>query len=112
MKHTALLLVALSVLAFTGCTQTMPQGTVAMKIDATTAHVCIRAQEVKVGDTIGLYRNECKKTMLSSKGSNVNSCDLIKVGQGRISSILNSHYSEAQFPANVEFKEGDVVEKE
>jgi hypothetical protein len=80
-----------------------------MKIDPTTAHVCIRAQEVNVGDAITLYRNQCSNVNPKSRAA---SCELVKVGQGKITRILNTHYSEAQFPSDVRFNEGDVVEKE
>jgi hypothetical protein len=81
------------------------RGSVVMKINDTDAHVCLGVGEVKVNDTVRLYRNVC------DTGSKQPVCHRQDVADGRVRELLDSHYSVVVFPAGTPFQEGDTVEK-
>lgn len=93
------LAVALTVSA---CAPAHSKGVVAMKISDTEAHVCVGKDEVRSGSEIEVLRNVCRRQKPYS-------CTLKSIGTGRISELLNHHYSVATFPAEVPFQEGDLV---
>ncbi len=97
---------ALIVLAAVGCAHSLKHGTVAMKTGDNIAHLSIHG--VKPGDSVVLYRNVCP----GSGGGPGESrrCHREKISDGKITSVLSDHYSEAQFPAGIKFAEGDFVE--
>ncbi|MBC7712930.1 MAG: hypothetical protein H7177_06310 [Rhizobacter sp.] len=93
------------------------RGSVAMKISDTEAHVCLGNTEVKVGDIINAYKNVCSN--LSSNVINKNSraselapCKKVKIGSGKITSLINDHYSVVKFDNVVDFNEGTIIEKQ
>jgi len=91
-------------LFFVGCAHSLTHGTIAMKVSDSVAHVSIHG--VKPGDTLVLYRNDCT----GGGRGNVRTCQRERLSEGRVSNILNEHYSEVQFPAGTKFSEGDFVE--
>jgi hypothetical protein len=97
-------ILALTLALATGCTS-VHRGVVAMKIDDTTAHVCMNRDEVAVGDTVQLYRNVCTRRGGSTR------CEKKALATGTVTEILNDHYSVVTLPAGTEFKEGDFVER-
>lgn len=90
-----------------GCVATTPRGVVAMKISDSDAHVCLRKQEVKEGETVVIYRNVCERNTGKPAFSR---CELRQQGTGQITDRLNDHYSVVHFDNGVKFNEGDVVE--
>jgi hypothetical protein len=80
------------------------RGVVAMKIDESTAHVCVGKSEVRPGDAVSVYRNVCKSSPKQS------TCDKVFIGRGTIRENLNEHYSVATFAAGTHVEEGDMVE--
>lgn len=90
------------------CAHTTMRGSVAMKINEREAHVCMNQNEVKVGDKVTLYRNQCSAKGKSGDGV----CQKQKLGQGEVTQILNDHYSLVRFQEGVKFDEGSFVEKE
>ena len=96
------LLLTLGLLA--GCGHTMMRGTVVMKTSGTEAHVCLGADEVRVGDRVHLMRKDC------SKASKPVQCGQVAVTDGEVERILNDHYSVVRFPAGTAFAEGDRIE--
>ena len=85
-----------------------------MNIDAREAHVCMGIGEVKAGDRVALFRNECTRPPLQSKASRAGlepSCRQVKLGEGRVARTLSEHYSVVEVDPGVEFKEGATVEK-
>lgn len=85
------------------------RGSVAMKISDNTAHVGMGGSDVKVGDHLVLYRNEC--TGGAGKDIADRSCRKVETGHGEVSQILSNDYSAVTFPAGTKFTEGDTLEK-
>lgn len=92
----------------------MMRGSVAMKANNREAHVCLGENEVKVGDRVAAFRNECKQNIdrAGERGSRGVSCKLERIGGGKVVSLLNDHYSTVEFDEGVPFNEGTVVQKE
>ena len=91
-----------------GCAHSLMRGSVAMKISDNEAHECLGNNEVKVGDRVTAFNNVC--TAGSGKDGN-RTCDKVKVGSGKVTRLLNEHYSVVSFDDSVKFQEGTVVEK-
>ena len=81
------------------------RGSVIMKIDPTTAHVCLGNGEVAVNDPVRLYRNVCQAS--GKRGR----CTKSAIADGKVTVLLDEHYSTVTFPAGTMFEEGDTVEK-
>ena len=98
-----------------GCAPAVHRGSVAMKLSENEAHICLGKGDVKEGDKITLFRNVCSKnTQVGTKGSQIAGgprCELRRIGEGQIATLLNNHYSVASFGAGIQFEEGDIVEK-
>lgn len=93
--------------ATTGCASghAAMRGSVVMKIDPTTAHVCLGSGEVAVNDRVRLYRNVCTPSARRSV------CKKEPIADGVVTELLDEHYSVVTFPAGTTFAEGDTVEK-
>lgn len=123
------LLISLFILS--GCAHSFMRGTVAMKIDAETAHVCLGNNDVAVGDKVNFLKNECTKEVVfgdanvsgggrtgdrqgeSSSNNRVETqCELKKVGEGTVTRLLNNHYSEVKTDSKFRFTETTVVQKQ
>jgi len=77
-----------------------------------TAHVCLGDGDVKVGDTIDFYRNVCNSRAGNSKiDPDISGCKMKILGSGKITRLINSHYSEVKTEGNFEVKEGLLVQK-
>ena len=99
----------LLVIAFlcSSCASQLHRGVVAMKIDDSTAHVGLNRSEVKIGDHVELYGNDCRR----DTGGQDYSCQKFSKGHGRVTQILNDNYAAIKFDPGVMFKEGDYIEK-
>lgn len=86
------------------------RGSVVMKIDPTTAHVCLGNGEVAVNDHVRLFRNICKQGGAGS-GASVSVCTKEKVADGTVTQLLDDHYSVVTFPTGTTFEEGNTIEK-
>ncbi len=73
-----------------------------MKVSDTEAHVCLGDGEVKPGDKVTLFRNDCL-----GKGG----CKKVPAGEGVVSRLLNEHYSVVEVTKG-SFQEGTIVEKQ
>lgn len=91
----------------TGCASGhgVMRGSVIMKIDPTTAHVCLGSGEVAVNDRVRLYRNVCTPSGRRAV------CKKEAIADGTVTELLDEHYSVVTFPAGTTFAEGDTVEK-
>lgn len=92
------------------------RGSVALKENSERAHVCLGEGEVKKGDNVALYKNECSGVPGSSKQNareNITSysCRKVKLGEGEVIEVQNEHYSIIQVEPGVGFEEGAIVEK-
>lgn len=90
------------------------RGGVAMKVNEREAHVCLGDGEVKEGDTVEAFYNDCQdRNVGGSKNAGAYGlpCVKKKLGSGTIIRILNEHYSVVKFDEGVKFTEGTFVEK-
>lgn len=112
----ALALICISI--FEGCaTHTKMRGTVAMKVGPHEAHVCLGDNEVKIGDKLLAFKNNCSYAPNNLLGKSEKSglrttCKKEIVGKGEVIGLINEHYSLVKFDDSVIFNEGTVVEKE
>lgn len=98
----------MAMLSFAGCAHSTMRGSVAMK-DGDEAHVCLGDKEVKAGDRVALFQNQC--TRGGGKVGAADPCHKVKVGGGEVIRTLNEHYSIVKVDSGVPFQEGTVVEK-
>jgi hypothetical protein len=114
MKFSSLASTLAAIGTLSGCAHhQMMRGSVAMKATDREAHVCLGNNEVKVGDHVTAYRNECRPgERLKDRGVGKMNCALKKLGDGKVVSLLNEHYSTVEFDPGVPFEEGTVVQKE
>ena len=88
------------------------RGSVAMKVSDTEAHIDLGDGEVKTGDRIALFKNECKPSTLIQRGvDNDPSCEKVRIGEGTVLKTLNRDYSVVKVQPGVSFEEGTIVEK-
>lgn len=111
-----LILVAASVF-LTSCVTAVHRGAIAMKIDDTTAHVGLAADEVTPGDHVEIFSNKCKNIRAGRIGTTADGinaeqfCEKISKGHGKVVSIINKDYVVVKFDSGVAFQEGDIIEK-
>ena len=100
------LLVSIAIVSIlSACATGFHRGVVGMKIDESNAHVGLDKDEVKAGDHVELYGNECR-------GAKDNrSCKKVSKGHGTVTEILSDNYVSVKFEPGVTFQEGDFVEK-
>jgi hypothetical protein len=83
------------------------RGSVALKIDESKGVACLASDSVRVGDGIAFYKTECKR---QNPREGVSDCSMIKLGNGKITKLVNDHYSEFETTSDVKFEEGSLVE--
>ena len=93
-----------------GCAHSTMRGSVAMKGDDNEAHVCLGENEVKAGDRVALFKNQCARG--GGKVGALDACHKVKIGEGKVIRTLNEHYSIVKVDPGVDFQEGTIVEKE
>ncbi len=109
----ASILLPLTLLACTPTATKPPnRAAVVMKLSDSEAHVCMGVGEVKPGDRVTLYGNDCTKAAaMAGKAPAWSACVKRKLGEGTVARIINEHYSVVQVDPGVVFKEGTTVEK-
>lgn len=94
------------------CAHNTMRGGVAMKVSDTEAHVCLGEGEVKEGDKVIAFYNDCQGKGNGGKdGAYGIPCVKTRLGTGIVTKILNDHYSVVKFEDGVKFTEGTFVEK-
>lgn len=101
----------ISMLFVVGCAHQGMRGTIAMKVSDDEAHVCVNKDEVKVGERVAVYANNCKRAGRPTLDSGDLLCEKVRKGEGTVTGILNEHYSVVKFDPGVEFSEGSFIEK-
>ena len=96
------------IMLLSGCAHNFMRGTVAMKTDNRTGHICLGKNDVKIGEKIRFYRNDCR-----GGGGEFGDagCGMTILGTGTITRVLNDHYSEVKTDKPFKFGEGTLVEK-
>lgn len=87
------------------------RGSVALKENNQEAHVCLGDKEVKAGDRVALFKNQCTGTSSGKSGNDGPVCKKVKLGEGVVTKTLNEHYSNIRVDSGVSFDEGTIVEK-
>ncbi len=108
MKRTMLIMSTFGlILCAAGCVhKTHSRGSIVLKQSATEAYVCLGADEVKPGDKVSLFRNECSDVSRDISGP---ICKRMKVGNGEIIQNLNGHYSMMRVVPKTPLEEGMAV---
>jgi hypothetical protein len=74
-----------------------------MKLSETEGHVCMGVGEVKPGDQVILFKNECTRPAPGTKNGFTASCKRVEVGKGEVIRALNEHYSVIRVAPGVPF---------
>ena len=108
-RQTFALCFILAAAATTGCAtgHTTMRGSVVMKIDSTTAHVCLGNGEVAMNDHVRLFKHVCQPSVGNYRAV----CTKETVADGTVTQLLDDHYSVVAFPAGTTFDEGNTIEK-
>lgn len=85
---------------------TFMRGSVAMKINDSKGIACLESNEVKIGDKLYLYNNECSENAGDRRGQ---SCKLVKGGEVEVTRLVNDHYSEFKTSSKIDFAEGSII---
>ena len=102
-------------LLLSSCAHNFMRGTVAMKTDKKTAHVCLGNNDVKIGEKLNFYTNHCTGTNTGGRdegAGDVRECEMKVLGVGTVTKILNSHYSEVKTDGSFKLAEGTLVQKQ
>lgn len=83
------------------------KGSVALKIDESKGIACLAPDSVSVGDGITFYKTVCTRQGPKEGASD---CSMVKIGNGKITKLINDHYSEFETSSDVKFEEGSLVE--
>jgi hypothetical protein len=109
---TKLLLVSSIVVLLAGCASgRIKRGHVVMKTSDRTAHVALATDEVKVGDHVELYHNECERGAGTGKTVIRTNCKRVGSGHGVVTELFDADYAQVEFPEGTKFTEGDTIEK-
>ncbi|WP_126726217.1 hypothetical protein [Tautonia sociabilis] len=81
-----------------------------MKLDETEGHICMGAGEVKPGDRVTLFKNQCTGPTPGKKVVSP-ACKRQQLGGGEVIRTLNEHYSVIRVDPGVQFEVGTMVEK-
>ncbi len=88
------------------------RGSIAIKHNEHEADVCLGNQEVKPGDRVTLFRNDCKPNKGGRGENGTFRCTKVKLGEGEVLHVLDEHYSTIRINEGVSFSEGVIVEKQ
>lgn len=86
------------------------RGTIAMVVNKETAHICLGDNEVKPGDSVTFFVNNCDRNEPGFEGLRA-LCRLEELGKGIVSKNLNSHYSEVKTNGKFSLRKGTLVQK-
>ena len=111
---THVILASAALMFLVGCAHGgIKRGHVVMKTSDTTAHVGLATGDVKVGDHVALYHNECKGGGGGRKGEALGPrvCKKVATGHGVVTELFDADYAQVEFPSGTSFTEGDTIEK-
>lgn len=108
MSKQTFLVLGLSSLLF-ACSHATMRGSVAMKATDEELHVCMGKDEVKAGDKVAFFFNDCKSR--GNRETRYDACRKVRLGEGEVVRPLNDHYSLVRPNPGVKVQEGTIVEK-
>lgn len=99
-----------------GCTQALAKSppnraAVVMMLGEAEAHVCMGQGEVRPGDRVVLFENDCQPRTPESKVTTA-SCRRRRTGEATVTRVLNKHYSVIEADPGSTLREGTIVEKQ
>lgn len=83
-------------------------GSVALKINENSGVACLPSGTAQVGKEITLYNTICERKGGDERG--FTKCSKELIGNGKITKLVNDHYSEFTTNSGVKFEEGSLVE--
>lgn len=101
-----LFVLALGILQSCASKHPLMRGSVALKIDDSSGIACLESDEVKVGDRLYLYNNDCSLDAGDRRGQ---SCKMVKAGEVEVTRLVNDHYSEFKTTSKLDFAEGSII---
>jgi hypothetical protein len=104
----ALIFVSLTAV-LTGCAA-LREGSVADRIDQKTAEVYLDPSSAKAGDSVSLFRRDCRWS--ASGKSSAQNCKRAKIGSGQIVKFIEKDKAVVQANGGVDFDQVTSVEKE
>ena len=93
-----------------GCAHHVVRGGVAMELGPHQVEVCMGSDEIKEGDVVSFFRNDCPKPNRAFMEGGV-ACHKEKVGEGVVSKILNDDYSVVDIKSGKIPEKGTIVQK-
>lgn len=110
MRKLLMLLVSFAFLS--SCASSFKRGSVAMKIDDKTSHVCLGDNDVQVGDKVEFLTHSCNTDSVGQRDAmDYVKCKLKVLGTGEVTKILNTHYSEVKTDGSFKFSEKTLIQK-
>jgi hypothetical protein len=99
-----------AILGLGGCVHDAMHGSVTSKISDQEGQVRLGSNEVKSGDRVALYDNECSPSTLDSLSSAYEPpCRRVKVGEGQITQVLDERHSVVKADPGTTLKEGTIA---
>ncbi len=95
----------------TGCSSHSARGTVEMQINSQEAHVRFDEHELKVGDRVAAFRNDCQDGLAPAMNSYGVRCYEKQISAGTVTRLLNGHYSVVKFDERIKAAEGILLKK-
>ena len=112
-----------------GCAHTFMRGTVAKKVSAKRAVICLGSNDVKVGNVIKFEESVCSHSTAIGNptvheladaggyggytehtGYGQSQCEFINLGRGKVTKLINDHYSIVETNGDFQFKESTQVQ--
>lgn len=106
--------------AFAGCASTVKhdhsRGSVVALDSDNSAHICMNAKAVQVGDQLSVFKIVCKKSKSPKNPkvrdvSDTTSCEKNAVGVVQVTELLDDHFIKVKPDSSFTLSEGMVVEK-
>lgn len=113
-RRNAHYILSCTLLVLAGCSTTLPEGVISMKIDDRTAHVSLPPETVRIGNSVALIESRCATgpRMMRTRKPQSEKCKKVVVGRGVVIKALNDRYAVAEFPPGLGFDEGDAIRSE
>jgi hypothetical protein len=86
------------------------RGSVTSTMNEQEGQVRLGRNEVKSGDRVALYDNDCSRSTLESLSSAYEPpCRRVKVGEGQITQVLDERYSVVKADPGITLKKGAIA---
>lgn len=115
-----------AVLSLSSCAHQFMRGTVAQKLSSSKVIICLGEDHVEVGDRIKFLKSECSWSNTSNitmhelsgqtggfddAGYGQAQCELVSIGHGKVTKLINNHYSEVETDEDFSISKGILIQK-